>query len=71
MDASREEFVTVPNVRAVSNGLVLFCALEDGRSFGVPSHCIAPQSAVRVPGDYGPLLVRRWFAVEHQLPAPD
>jgi hypothetical protein len=68
MEASRDEYVAVLNVRALSNGLVLFCTLEDGRGFGVPANCIGPQSEVRVPGDYGTLLVRRWFALEHELP---
>ena len=68
MESGREEYVVVPNVHAVSNGLALFCVLQDGRGFGVPLHCIAPQSAVRVPGDNGALTVRRWFALEHELP---
>jgi hypothetical protein len=71
MEASRQDWVAVPNVRAVSNGLALFCALADGRGFGVPATCIGPQSDVRVPGDHGALIVRRWFALEHQLPTTD
>jgi hypothetical protein len=66
VEADREAYVVVPNVRAVSNGLVLFCALEDGRSFGVPANRIGPESDVRVPGDNGALTVRRWFALEHE-----
>jgi hypothetical protein len=66
--ARQEDFVLVPNVRAISNGLVLFCALDDGRRFGVPSHCIWEGSAVRRPGDHGTLAVLSWFAEAHQLP---
>ena len=71
MEAGREDHVAVSNVRAISNGLALFCALEDGRGFGVPANCIGTESDVRVPGDYGTLIVRRWFALEHQLPTTD
>jgi hypothetical protein len=63
-----EDFVLVPNVRAISNGLTLICALDDDRRFGVPSDCIGEQSEVRRPGDYGTLAVLIWFAETHQLP---
>jgi hypothetical protein len=63
-----EDFVLVPNVRALGNGLSLMCALGDGRRFGVPSDCIGTQSEVRVPGDCGTLAVIKWFAEAHQLP---
>jgi hypothetical protein len=65
--ASPEEFVVVPNVKAISNGIVLICALPDGRRFGVPSVYIGEQSEVRHPGDHGALAVVRWFAEDHCL----
>jgi hypothetical protein len=63
----REDFVSIPDVRAISNGLSLICALNDGRRFGVPADCIWEQSEVRRPGDHGILTVLRWFADLHQL----
>ena len=63
-----EDFVLVANVRALSNGLALMCALGDGRRFGVPSDCIGEQSEVRRPGDQGTLAVLSWFAELHELP---
>jgi hypothetical protein len=63
-----QDFVLVPNVRALSNGLALLCALDDGRRFGVPSDCIGERSEVRRAGDQGTLAVLSWFAEAHQLP---
>jgi len=63
-----EDFVLVANVRALSNGLALLCAVDDGRRFGVPSYCIGEHSDVRRPGDHGTLAVLRWFAELHELP---
>ena len=51
---SPEEFVVVPDVKAISNGIVLICALPDGRRFGVPSGYIGEQSEVRVPATTAP-----------------
>ena len=62
------DFVTVPNVLAVSNGMVLICELPGGRRIGVPFGQIGPTSEVRKPGDRGILSVLRWFAEEHKLP---
>lgn len=66
--AGPEDFVLVTNVRAISNGLSLICALGDGRRFGVPSDYIGAESEVRLPGDHGTLSVLRWFAEAQQLP---
>jgi len=71
MEASRHRpqvFVSVPNVRAICNGLSLICALADGQRFGVPSNCLGKHSRVRRPGDYGTLVVLSWFAEAHHLP---
>ena len=62
------EFASVPNVLAVSKGIVLICALPDGRRIGVPFDQIGPTSEVRTPGERGTLSVLRWFAQEHGLP---
>ena len=62
-----EDYVLVPNVSAISNGLALICALSDGRRFGVPADCIGEQSEVRGPGDHGTLTVLSWFADAHRL----
>ena len=61
------DFVAVPNVLAVSNGIVLICALPSGRRIGVPFDQIGPTSEVWKPGDRGTLSVLRWFAQEHEL----
>ena len=63
-----EDFVLVPKVRAITDGLSLICALDDGRRFGVPLDFIGAHSEVRRPGDFGALAVPREFAESHQLP---
>jgi hypothetical protein len=63
-----DEYVSVPGVLAVSNGIVLICELRDGRRIGVPIDQIGPTSEVRMPGERGILSVARWFAQEHGLP---
>jgi hypothetical protein len=63
-----DDYVLVPNVKALTNGLSLICALDDGRCFGLPLDCIGAQSEVWRPGDCGTLSVLKWFADEHQLP---
>ena len=61
------EYVSVPDVLAISNGMVLICELPDGRRIGVPVDQIGPSSEVRLPGERGTLSVLRWFAQEHGL----
>lgn len=67
MPGELDELVLIPDVRAVSDGLALFCQLRDGRRFSVPLRLIGPASQVRTPGDVGTLSVPRWFANEHDL----
>jgi len=62
------QHVSVPDVLAISNGLVLICALPSGRRFGVPFGEIGSRSEVREAGHRGILSVPRWFAEYHQLP---
>ena len=61
------EYVSVPDVLAVSNGMVFICELPGGRRIGVPFGQIGPTSEVRKPGERGILSVLRWFAEEHKL----
>jgi hypothetical protein len=62
------ECVSVSDVLAVSNGMVLICKLPNGRRIGVPFDQIGPGSEVRKPGDHGTLSVLHWFAELHRLP---
>ena len=64
----RGECVSVSDVLAVSNGMVLICELPSGRRIGVPFDQIGPESEVRKPGDRGTLSVLCWFARLHKLP---
>jgi hypothetical protein len=64
----QREYVSVPDVLAVSNGMVLICELPGGRRIGVPFDQIGTTSEVRKPGERGLLSVLRWFAEEHKLP---
>ena len=64
----RGECVSVSDVLAVSNGMVLICELPSGRRIGVPFDQIGPESEVRKPGDRGTLSVLCWFAELHELP---
>jgi hypothetical protein len=61
------EWVSVSDVLAISNGMVLICELPNGRRIGVPFHQIGPESEVRKPGDRGTLSVLRWFGELHRL----
>jgi hypothetical protein len=58
---TRNVLVTIPNVLAISDGLVLVCERK-GRRFRVPVTNIAPESQVRFPADYGNLVIPRWLA---------
>jgi hypothetical protein len=57
-----DNLVWVPRVRAVSNRLALICELPSTRRVGVPLHLIDAQSEVRLPGDYGTLVIPRQLA---------
>jgi hypothetical protein len=57
-----DDHVSVPHVRAISDGLALICELPDGRRVGVPVTWIALKSQVRRPGDYGTLVIPRYLA---------
>ena len=61
-------YVSVPDVLAISTGLVLVCELPSGRRFGVPFNEIGSTSEVLEPGHRGTLSVPRWFAEYHKLP---
>ncbi|HEY2386727.1 MAG TPA: hypothetical protein VGK30_07175 [Candidatus Binatia bacterium] len=56
------DLVRVPDVRAVSDGLVLICELPDKRRVGVPRLMIDLDSEVQQPGDYGTLVIPRRLA---------
>lgn len=62
LESMGDEFVRVPKVRAVSDGLVLVCELPDGQRVGVPLHLIHRTSEVRKPGDAGVLVISAWLA---------
>ena len=62
----RNELVRIPNVLAISDGLVLICE-KKRRRVGVPLAQIAAGSQVRFPGDYGDLVIPRWLAVNLDL----
>ena len=64
----RSPYVSVPEVLAISIGLVLVCELPSGRRFGVPLTEISPTSEVHDAGHRGTLSVLRWFAEYHELP---
>ena len=61
--ATSDEWVAIRDVHAISNGLCLICEVRRVR-YGVPERCIAPDSAVRRPGDRGVLRVSRQYAEE-------
>ena len=65
---AQEEWVSIPGVHAVSDGLVLICDV-DGRRFGVPLNRIARHSEVRQVGDRGRLVIPRELAFHLGLAA--
>jgi hypothetical protein len=70
MPSDPDDLVSIPNVRALADGLALVCQLSDGRRVSVPPLGIAPGSAVRKPGDYGTLVLRREYAERLALASP-
>ena len=64
----QNECVSVSDVLAISDGMVLICKLLDDSRIGVPFDQIGPESDVRKSGDDGTLSVLRWFAELHRLP---
>ena len=60
--AAPDDFVVVPNVRIVSDGVCLVCDLTDGQRIVVPTHSVASWSKVRQPGKAGPLTIKREVA---------
>lgn len=62
MQSEHTAVVSVPNVRAISDGLALICELEDGRRITLPTYAISGGSQVRRPGDVGTLVLQREYA---------
>lgn len=62
MPSDGDAFVSLPNVRAISDGLSLMCEMEGGRRIAIPLYEIGPGSEVRRPGDFGTLVVSREIA---------
>ena len=60
--SDQSDFVSVGNVRAISDILALMCELPDGRRVAVPKTSLGPGSQVRRPGDVGTLVLRREYA---------
>jgi hypothetical protein len=70
MPPDGDAFVSVPNVRALSDGLALVCQLENGRRIAVPKYEIAARSEVQNPGDVGTLVLGRALAEYLGIAAP-
>lgn len=54
--------MSLPNVRAISDGLALTCELQDPRRVAVPRVALGSGSQVRRRGDVGTLVLLREYA---------